>query len=190
MDVTDANRERAPRTACRGVPPDISGAATSCSPALARKARRDLRKRGRNHDAHAGLAGSASRLLAVPSTCSPVGGTEYGCRRPHRGGPSHRVALRRTRNNRLAPARELGVHKSTLFREIRALGLLLPDADGRSARGRRRKSHIRDQRITLSREAATIRSRSQTALSRYSLKNKNILCRNGRPRVARSMPLR
>jgi PAS domain S-box-containing protein len=48
-----------------------------------------------------------------------------------------RDALRRTRNNRLAAARELGIHKSTLFRKIRALGLSLPDADGRSAHGRR-----------------------------------------------------
>jgi PAS domain S-box-containing protein len=46
-------------------------------------------------------------------------------------------ALRRNRNNRLAAARELGLHKSTLFRRIKALGIRLPRQDGRSAgRGR------------------------------------------------------
>jgi PAS domain S-box-containing protein len=41
-------------------------------------------------------------------------------------------ALRRHRFNRLAAARELGVHKSTLFRKIKALGLRLPPGeDGR-----------------------------------------------------------
>ena len=32
-------------------------------------------------------------------------------------------ALERNRNNRLATARELGIHKSTLFRKIKALGI-------------------------------------------------------------------
>jgi transcriptional regulator with PAS, ATPase and Fis domain len=36
-------------------------------------------------------------------------------------------ALERNRNNRLATARELGIHKSTLFRKIRMLGLDPPD---------------------------------------------------------------
>ncbi|MEW6443764.1 MAG: sigma 54-interacting transcriptional regulator [bacterium] len=43
-----------------------------------------------------------------------------------------REALRRNRNNRLAAARDLGMHKSTLFRKMRALGMALPDQDGRS----------------------------------------------------------
>lgn len=34
--------------------------------------------------------------------------------------------------NRLAAAEELGIHKSTLFRKIRRLGISLPDIDGRS----------------------------------------------------------
>ena len=38
------------------------------------------------------------------------------------------------RFNRLAAARELGLHKSTLFRKLRALGLELPAQDGRSRR--------------------------------------------------------
>jgi PAS domain S-box-containing protein len=41
-------------------------------------------------------------------------------------------ALRRNHGNRLATARELGIHKSTLFRKISALGLQLPAQDGRS----------------------------------------------------------
>ncbi len=45
-----------------------------------------------------------------------------------------REALRRNGYNRLAAARELGMHKSTLFRKIKKLNLLLPTVDGRSAR--------------------------------------------------------
>ncbi|MEW6380035.1 MAG: sigma 54-interacting transcriptional regulator [bacterium] len=42
-----------------------------------------------------------------------------------------REALQRNRFNRLAAARELGMHKSTLFRKIKALGIILPEKDGR-----------------------------------------------------------
>jgi len=41
-------------------------------------------------------------------------------------------ALARNNWNRLATARELGVHKSTLFRKIKSLAIELPDKDGRS----------------------------------------------------------
>jgi PAS domain S-box-containing protein len=40
-------------------------------------------------------------------------------------------ALRRNSFNRLAAARELGIHKSTLFRKIKSLGIDLPQGDGR-----------------------------------------------------------
>jgi len=43
-----------------------------------------------------------------------------------------RDALRRNRNNRTAAARELGIHKSTLFRKMKSLGIPYPDEDGRS----------------------------------------------------------
>lgn len=43
-------------------------------------------------------------------------------------------ALRRHGFDRLAAARALGIHKSTLFRKIRALGPSLPERDGRSGR--------------------------------------------------------
>ena len=41
-------------------------------------------------------------------------------------------AVRRNGNSRLAAARELGIHKSTLFRKVAELGIELPDGDGRS----------------------------------------------------------
>ena len=43
-------------------------------------------------------------------------------------------ALRRHGGNRKAAAQELGLHKSTFFRRVKALGICLPDHDGRSAR--------------------------------------------------------
>jgi PAS domain S-box-containing protein len=43
-------------------------------------------------------------------------------------------ALKRNNYNRLATASELGIHKSTLFRKIKTLGIDLPDIDGRTAR--------------------------------------------------------
>jgi PAS domain S-box-containing protein len=42
-----------------------------------------------------------------------------------------REALRRNRYNRLAAARELGIHKSTLFRKMKALGIPLPEERSR-----------------------------------------------------------
>ena len=41
-------------------------------------------------------------------------------------------ALRRHRGNRKAAARELGINPSTLFRKVKALGIDLPDRDGRT----------------------------------------------------------
>jgi PAS domain S-box-containing protein len=43
-----------------------------------------------------------------------------------------REALKRNHNNRAATAQELGIHKSTLFRKMKALGIPLPQEDGRS----------------------------------------------------------
>jgi len=45
-------------------------------------------------------------------------------------------ALKRNNYNRLAAARALGMHKSTLFRKIKRLGLILPETDGRSSSNR------------------------------------------------------
>jgi len=45
---------------------------------------------------------------------------------------SIRAALERHGGNRLAAARELGIHKSTLFRKMKQLGIRPPDRDGRT----------------------------------------------------------
>jgi transcriptional regulator with PAS, ATPase and Fis domain len=42
------------------------------------------------------------------------------------------AALERNKYNRLATAKELGMHKSTLFRKLKKLKLDLPDIDGRT----------------------------------------------------------
>jgi transcriptional regulator of acetoin/glycerol metabolism len=43
-------------------------------------------------------------------------------------------ALKRNKYSRLKAARELGIHKSTLFRKIKILGIDLPKIDGRAER--------------------------------------------------------
>lgn len=45
-----------------------------------------------------------------------------------------RSALAHNGNNRIAAARELGIHKSTLFRKIKKLGIVIPEKDGRSGK--------------------------------------------------------
>jgi transcriptional regulator with PAS, ATPase and Fis domain len=45
-----------------------------------------------------------------------------------------RAALERNAFNRLAAARELGIHKTTLFRRMKKLGIARPEQDGRSRR--------------------------------------------------------
>jgi transcriptional regulator of acetoin/glycerol metabolism len=45
-----------------------------------------------------------------------------------------REAVERNQGNRLAAARELGMHKSTFFRKVRLLGIELPERDGRACR--------------------------------------------------------
>lgn len=41
-------------------------------------------------------------------------------------------ALERNNFNRIATARELGIHKTTLYRKIKSLGIILPEEDGRA----------------------------------------------------------
>ncbi|MBN1443035.1 MAG: sigma 54-interacting transcriptional regulator [Planctomycetes bacterium] len=48
-----------------------------------------------------------------------------------------RAALERHGFNRLAAAKELGIHKTTLFRRLKKLGIALPGKDGRSRRERK-----------------------------------------------------
>jgi len=45
-----------------------------------------------------------------------------------------RKALERSGGNRLAAARELGIHKTTLFRKLKRLGISLSSSDGRSGK--------------------------------------------------------
>ncbi len=47
-------------------------------------------------------------------------------------------ALKRNNYNRLMTARELGMHKTTLFRKMKSFGFVLPEKDGRAARRRGR----------------------------------------------------
>jgi transcriptional regulator with PAS, ATPase and Fis domain len=47
-----------------------------------------------------------------------------------------RAALERTAFNRLAAAKDLGIHKTTLFRRMKILGIPLPEQDGRTRRAR------------------------------------------------------
>lgn len=42
------------------------------------------------------------------------------------------AALSRNSFNRLAAARDLGIHKTTLFRRMKRLGIALPEEDGRN----------------------------------------------------------
>lgn len=44
------------------------------------------------------------------------------------------AALERNAFNRLAAARDLGIHKTTLFRRMKKLGIALPEQDGRASR--------------------------------------------------------
>jgi PAS domain S-box-containing protein len=46
------------------------------------------------------------------------------------------AALKSNNYNRLATARQLGIHKTTFFRKVHKLGIELPDQDGRSARNK------------------------------------------------------
>jgi transcriptional regulator with PAS, ATPase and Fis domain len=55
-------------------------------------------------------------------------------------------ALKRNRYNRLATSRDLGIHKSTLYRKISRLGIRLPENDGRYRTTFKEKSHKRDYR--------------------------------------------
>jgi len=49
-----------------------------------------------------------------------------------------RAALERNAFSRLAAAKDLGIHKTTLFRRMKKLGISLPGRDGRSRHERKR----------------------------------------------------
>ncbi len=71
------------------------------------------------------LTAAASRLN--PSVCS--------IEEARKSGEEEAImkALRKNNYNRLATAKELGMHKTTLFRKLKKLKIKLPDVDGRSS---------------------------------------------------------
>ena len=67
-----------------------------------------------------------------PSTPTPLEGATFEDLERH----YLLAALKSNNYNRLATARQLGIHKTTFFRKVRKLGLELPDQDGRSGRSK------------------------------------------------------
>ncbi len=67
---------------------------------------------------------------ALPSSAADTMAAQIHATEAH----AIRTALERCGFNRLAAARALGLHKSTLFRKIKALGIQVPDQDGRTRR--------------------------------------------------------
>ncbi|MBN1162967.1 MAG: sigma 54-interacting transcriptional regulator [Candidatus Krumholzibacteriota bacterium] len=75
--------------------------------------------------------GCLPESLAGPSKhSSPAGSIDDTLRSVE--GQAILEALKRNGYNRLATARELGIHKSTLFRKIKNLGIQIPKIDGRT----------------------------------------------------------
>jgi len=71
-------------------------------------------------------------LPAELTAFSGSAGKESGVRSAHDilDAQAIRAALERQHGNRSAAARELGIHKTTLFRRIKKLGLSLPGRGG------------------------------------------------------------
>ncbi len=68
----------------------------------------------------------------APAAFSTPPGTSIAAQTRAAEAQAIRHALEQCGFNRLAAARFLGLHKSTLFRKIKALGIDLPESDGRS----------------------------------------------------------
>jgi transcriptional regulator with PAS, ATPase and Fis domain len=81
---------------------------------------------------HIGIEHLPEELTAHSS--GKGGGTSMKTAREMLDAQSIRAALDRNNYNRLAAAKDLGIHKSTLFRKIKKLGIPLPSKDGRSYR--------------------------------------------------------
>ncbi len=76
----------------------------------------------------------------VPAVPHGTGGRKMAERAQALEAQAIREALERNGGNRIAAARELGMHKSTFFRKVRLLGIRLPERDGRSRRQARAKA--------------------------------------------------
>ncbi|MBK8596476.1 MAG: sigma 54-interacting transcriptional regulator [Holophagales bacterium] len=83
-------------------------------------------------DRHIGIADLPEELTGRAS--SGAGGLDIRSAHAVLDAQAIRTALERHGFNRLAAAKELGIHKTTLFRRIRKLGIELPGRDGRLAR--------------------------------------------------------
>ena len=75
-----------------------------------------------------------SHMPAIPDTARTHPSTPLAESSGQAEAEAVRAALERHHYNRVAAAESLGIHKSTLHRKIRALGIALPDMDGRAAR--------------------------------------------------------
>ncbi len=80
-----------------------------------------------------GLQHLPGRLSGASPTATAPKAASSGIRALHRATEEEaiREALERNGYNRLAAARELGMHKSTLFRKLKKLQIELPEIDGR-----------------------------------------------------------
>jgi PAS domain S-box-containing protein len=70
----------------------------------------------------------------LAASASPIGTTPSSMQAIRRSTEEEAIlkALQRNGYNRLATAKELGMHKTTLFRKLKKLNIHLPDVDGRS----------------------------------------------------------
>ncbi len=83
------------------------------------------------------LAHLPSELVPISGATSPAGSLTDATKALE--AQAIREALERSGGNRLAAARELGLHKSTFFRKARLLGIKLPEQDGRIRRRQRER---------------------------------------------------
>ena len=83
-------------------------------------------------DGHIGISHLPEELTAH----GPTAGADADMRSAHDilDARAIRATLERNAFNRLATARELGIHKTTLFRKMKKLGISLPEQDGRARR--------------------------------------------------------
>ena len=75
-----------------------------------------------------------SAALALMIFAAPASATVFSGEVRMLDAQAIRAALERNGDNRTAAARELGIHKTTLFRRMKKLRLPRPTRDGRSAR--------------------------------------------------------
>ncbi|MDD5706385.1 MAG: sigma 54-interacting transcriptional regulator [Kiritimatiellae bacterium] len=92
-----------------------------------------LRGAGRIERAHL-----PPELTGLPAVSAATPGDTIAAQTRAAEAQAIRAALEHNGFNRLAAARELGLHKSTLFRKLKTLGIEAPEQDGRSRPGAQR----------------------------------------------------